>query len=206
MDNQSPLVYRAPETEIKQKPWFKTWRLVYPVFAIVLLVEIIVGLKTILTPLPKAAHKKIQPITLASMQLISAKKEVNVGEIIPVKIGIWTGGNITSGTDLIMRFDPKVLEVGPANFIKGKIYDDYPIINIDNKEGLIRISGITAIGKRGFGGIGEFGEVSFKSISKGKTAITIDFKANSTDDTNVTSSLDSKDVLGGVSNLNLTVK
>lgn len=191
---------------IGNKKWYQTWRIIYPILGVVLVVELIFGLKTLLTPLPKSKVQTLQPITGASIMLRSDKANYKVGETIPVKIRVWTGGHATSGTDLSLRFDPKVLEATSTAFTRGKIYTDFPLINIDSKNGVIKVSAVTSTAKQAFSGIGEFGVINFKAKGVGQTTLTVDFEKGQTDDSNVVGALTNEDVLDKVNNLKITVQ
>lgn len=203
-----PTVYTTPEAAKPNKKWFQTWRVIYPILGVVILVELILGIKTLLTPLPKSPAKVSQSQLPpgAIILLISDKKDFKKGDQIPVKINLFTGGKTTSGTDLVLRFNPKIVEVTNNSFTSGKIYSDYPVINIDSKLGILRVSGVASIGKMGFNGAGDFGVINFKAKAAGKTGITVDFKKGLTNDSNVIDTQTNADILERVSNLNITVQ
>ena len=207
MNNQQPNVYRVPEAQFKPgKKWYQTWRIIFPILVVVLAVELLIGLKTLLTPLPKSQVQKISPISGAQIFLLSSKTTYKIGDQIPITVKISTGGHITSGTDLVLRFDPKALEASPTAFTRGKVYSDYPLVSIDSKAGVVRISGVASTAKGAFGGIGEFGVINFKARSVGESALTIDFEPNLTSESNVIDSETIKDVLETVYNLKVTIQ
>lgn len=204
MENE-PKVYTTTETIKPGKKWFLTWRIIYLVLGMVVIVELILGIKTLFAPLPKTKQvQKIQPITDAKIILASTGKSFKVGDNIPVRVNVFTGGHGTSGTDVALSYNAKVLEA--TTFTKGKIYSDFPLINIDNKTGVIRVSGIAPAGKKGFAGGGDLGIINFKAKQAGQTSLTIDFKKGATYDSNVMGTADSQDILGNVTNLSLTIK
>lgn len=204
MDEQ-PEVDTREEVFKPDKKWFQTWKIIYPILGIVAVLELIFGIKTLLAPLPKSQSQKLQSISDARIVLVSAKSSYKVGESIPIKVRVVTSGHITSGTDLVLRFDPKLIEASPTSFARGKIYNDYPQVSIDSKAGVIRISGVSSTKKVGFIGVGELGTVTLKAKAGGTTMLTVDFKKGLTNDSNVIDASDSKDVLGIVYNLKLTI-
>lgn len=201
-----PTVYTTGETLKSNKRWFQTWKIIYPILGTVLVAELIFGLKTLLAPLPKSSALSLQPISGASVSLFSDKSEVKVGDIVPVKVKVWTGGRVTSGTDLVLRYDPKILEASPTAFNRGKIYTDYPLTQVNNQSGVIRVSGIASTEKMAFGGVGEFGVINFKAKAKGQTTVAVDFKKGQTNDSNVISIKTNEDLLEKVKNLQITIK
>lgn len=211
MENHTnPTVYTAAESFKPSKKWFKTWKIIYPILGIMVIVELILGFKALLAPLPQSQGQKLLPIKDAKLILVHPTKGLNfkVGDDISVPIRVSTGGHYTSGTDLILRYDPKVLEPAQDFFLLGKIYDSYPLTNIDRKEGVIKVSAVVSAGKKGFNGIGELGIANFTAKAKGDANLTIVFsKPGLTSDSNVFATDEgSKDVLGTVTNLKLNIK
>lgn len=206
MDNNNPTVYTADENPIKNKPWFKTWRIVYALFGIVLIAELILGAKTLLSPLPKITTRSLQPLSGGSISLLSDKLTYKLGETVSVKINVWTGGYNSSGTDIVLNYNPKVLQASPSGFIRGTIYSDYPKVSVDVIKGVIRISGAAVSAKQGFSGAGEFGIFKFIARTKGTTDITVDFKEGHTDDSNIMILSTNEDHLQKVKNLKLKLE
>ena len=207
MDDQQPKVYTSPDTQVRpNNQWFKSWRIIYPLLGLVLVVEIILGFKTLLNPLAKSSVQKLQPIAGARIILISAKDSYKVGETVPVTVRIATRGHSTSGTDLVLRFDPKILQGTTSSFIRGKIYNDYPQVSLDSKGGIARISGIASSAKQAFNGVGRLGTINFIAKAKGIINLTVDFKKGSTQESNIFDVNDSTDILEGVNNLKITVQ
>lgn len=206
MNTQNPTVYTTGKAVKPNKKWWQTWRIIYPILGAVVIVELILGLKTLLAPLPRSTQQSLQPITAASISLSSDKPNIKLGETVPVKIRLWTGGRSTSGTDLVLRFNPKILEASSTAFVRGIIYPDYPLISVDSKNGVIRISGIASTANQAFSGIGEFGMINFKAKGKGVTTLAVDFKKGQTDDSNVISIKTNEDVLEKVKDLKLTIE
>ena len=204
MENNNPSVYTTQEN-IKNRPWYQTWRIIYAFFGLVVIVEIFFSLKTLLAPLPKSSSRSLQPISGAGIALSSDKPIHKVGNIVPVKVRVWTGGHLTSGTDLVLHFDPKILQAFPSAFVRGKIYTDYPLISVDGQNGIIRISGVASTAKQAFGGIGDLGVINFKAKAAGNTDLTIDFKKGQVDESNVMGLTTNEDFLEKVTNLKVTV-
>lgn len=205
MENQ-PTVF-SPNSPVKSRKWFQGWRVIYPILGIIILIELVFGIKTLLAPLPKSSQAPQLYLNKgARITLLSTKPDFKVGEKIPISIQVSTGGYATSGTDLVFHFDPKVLEASPTSFIRGKIYSDYPQINIDSRAGVVRISGVVSSAKQTFNGNGTLGVINFKAKAAGATTLKIDFNKGLTNDSNVFSMSSNKDILGEVNNLKITVQ
>lgn len=142
----------------------------------------------------------------AAIILSSAKSQYNVGEAVPVNVEVSTGGRSTEGVDLVLNFDPKILEATAGAVTKGAIYPEYPQVRVDNKAGSIQISGISGLSGRQFMGRGKFATINFKAKAAGQASLTVSFSLGKTDDSNIVEALSGNDILESVSDLTLTVK
>ena len=129
-----------------------------------------------------------------------------VKEVIPVKVKIESGGNTLGGADVIIKYDPKILEATQGAIIRGAIFDEYPFVSLDSKTGLISISGISSIGEGFKGAEGDFATITFKAKSKGATSLSVDFQKGSTADSNLVEKDASRDILETIGNLELNVQ
>ncbi len=118
-----------------------------------------------------------------------------------IDTGSWT----VSGADLIVKFDPKALEVTSKDLTKGTIFDDYPLIAVDADKGIISISGV-ASSNSGFKGSGQFALLNLKTKLVGKTVLTADFKKDSTAYTNLVEVKTAKNILEQVDNLEINIQ
>ena len=178
---------------------------------ILVLVEVIWGVYTLTrqppkNPLSQTPTSSIQPSPSGSLGLVTLQgpTQVKVGEIFKVDMELTTNSP-TDGTDLIVKYDPKVLELvldGTKASTPGKTYQDYPANSVD-PNGVITVSGVTL--NKGFVGQGLFGSLNFKAKTKGLTKVNLDFTPGSTTDSNITESSSGKDILGKVSNLEVTI-
>lgn len=206
MDNQNPQVIYTPQAEMPRKRnWFRPGLLFLPLLAIIAF-EIVFGVKTLLTPISFKKIPPLAPVAGARLSMISFKTSYTTGDTVPVAVRLTTGGYTSSGTDLILNYDPKILDALPSSFIKGSIYSDYPYINVDPKSGVISVSGIVSPSQKGFKGSGIFGTINFKAKALGEVVLTIDFKKGATNKTNVIDSNSNQNVLDQVSVLKLDVK
>lgn len=193
--------YQEPE---KKKISTRVIKIVLGIFAIIVVIQLVMGARTLLAPIPEIP--KLQPITGGKIGLIAAKTEYRVGEDIEVLIKVSTGGHTTDGTDLVLSYDPKVLSASSsAFFTKGTIYQEYPIIEHDFQEGVIRVSGVTSLQQEGFNGIGSLGTLKFRAQSPGQTVLTIEYRPNETQESNIVESRNAKDILDQAFNLNLRI-
>lgn len=175
--------------------WIFSLKGVYSLLALIILIEVYFGLKTLLTPLP--AVEKLAPISQGAVVLTTNQTSYLEGDQIPVTIKLSTGGYNSVGADLVLRYDPNFLEAQENNFFEqGEIYQDYPGISLDKKNGMILMSGIVLSDRGGFNGTGIFGKLKFVAKKLGITKVRVEFQADSTTDSNIIDTVSAKDVLG----------
>lgn len=183
--------------------WVLNVKVVYLILIAIIAVELFFGARTLLQPSPKVS--RVQPISEGRVVLSSSKLNYSVGDQVPVDIYLSTGGYSTIGTDLVINYDPNFLEADEQSFVRGRIYQDYLGINIDNKKGVIVVSGIVNINSGGFNGTGKFGTLNLRAKSQGNTKVSFDFKKGETIDTNVIEDGTSVDVLARAYDLELGI-
>lgn len=187
-------------------------KIVYTLLGLTLLVELVFAFKTLTLPTPPppppAAKTDIKPIsqkTAAKISLNTSQTVFKVKEVIPVSVMIDTGGRGVNGVDLIVQYDPKILEATSGGLIKGKIFDEYPLLAVDAKKGVISVSGISNI-KSSFTGKGQFAILNFKAKLPGKTPLVINFRKGSTTASNLVEASTAKNILDEVNNLDLRIQ
>ncbi len=179
-------------------------KIVFFVLGVVILAELVVGIRTLLLPVPTVG--KVKPLTGGKFVLTSARATYGVGEPVKVRVRLVTGGHNVNGADLVLKYDPAILDINNQSALQpGTIYKDYPLKTADQKSGIVRISGISDLSDKPFNGIGEFAEVNFRAKAEGKTTVSVDFKPGATTDSNITEEDTSQDILDKVYNLDLTV-
>lgn len=192
----------------KFKKFFSGPRIIFAILGIIILAEVIYAVRVLSTPVSPAgpADTKVIPVSSSGrISLNTSKTNFSVNEIVPVVVMIDSGGKNLDGADLIVRFDPKALEATPGALIAGSIFDEYPLLSIDTKVGLLSASGVSSL-RPGFTGTGQFVLVNFRAKTKGSTYLTVDFTKDSTADSNLVERGTSKDVLENVDNLNINVQ
>lgn len=188
-------------------------KVIFVILGIILLGEVIYAVRILtlpsgFSPIPLTAAQS----NVGKISLVAAKTSYSVNETIPVSVVVDTGGRSVNGVDLIVHYDPKVVEASPAGIVKGQIFDDYPAISINANQGLISISGIDNM-NNSFNsnnltyGIGQFAIINLKAKTPGRVSLTVDFNGKgSTTDSNLVEITTAKDILEKVNNLELTIK
>ncbi len=209
-----PTILKSSEQLTPQNPknnpnWFKKNMLLVGI-AFVVLVAVIFGAYSYLSPQGMRGIGVLQPkineMTGAQLSLIPEKPVYKVGESVSVDVKLFTGGQPTASTDLAVKYDPQYLKPTRENFVVvGQIYPDYPPAQVEEKEGLIGVSGINFESNQNFSGVGLFGKLNFTALKEGQTEIMIDYQPNETGDSNVVLSVESTDILGSVENAKITI-
>lgn len=195
----------------KLKNFLTVPRIIFVILGIVLLVEAVYAVRNLTSsalipiPPPPPTNKAAVVSTGGKISLTAPQTLVKLGETVSVVVMIDTGSYTINGVDLIVRFDPKILEIPTTGLTKGKIMDEYPLISADAKTGLVSISGISNL-KNGFTGKGQFALINFRAKASGKTSLIIDFVKNSTSNSNLVELNTSKNILDAVTNLELTIQ
>lgn len=148
---------------------------------------------------------RVNPQTEAVLSVLPDKGIYKSGDQVVVDVKLFTGGQTTDSTDLVIKYDPEFLEPSQSFATPGQLYSEYPAVQIDKQAGLIGISGITLPGSNSFSGVGSFAKLVFKALKEGQTNVSADFRKAATDDSNVVLSGSSKDILGSVSDAELTI-
>lgn len=190
-------------------------RNIFIIVGIILAIELIWATWTLNKAAPDVRSQTVvnPPISpKLSETVISLKtpnKNLKVGEEVSVTINI-SSTKFTDGTDIILFYDPNLLSIvtssgGNLPAHVGGMYSDYPINKVDEKNGRIAISGISAI-DGGVAAQGAFGFVTFKAKAAGKARLVLDFTPKSTVDSNVIEARTSKDILNRVENLEFEIR
>lgn len=206
MDNQIFMNKQGDFLKPKKTPFIL--RPILIIFGVVIFLEILLGIKSLLTPI-KVVPKKTEVLILSggTVTLSSSKTNYKIGEAVPVVIKISTGNHLTAGTDLVLKYDPLKLEASASSFIKGQTtYGEFPAININPTAGQVRVSGVAAVEKVGFNGNGDFGTLQFRAKQAGPTEVSLDFKPNLTNDSNMVEVGTNKDILENVNSVKINIQ
>lgn len=198
-----PLIYISKDEGLKVEPrsFFKGNfpKILFLILGAVIIGEIVWGVRSILL----SSGQKLPTVAQMSegrIILDAPKANYQVGETIPLTIRVATGGKSTDATDLVLKFDPQLLESSSQNIKLGKIYQEFAVAEVDQDSGEVKISGITSPGGKGFTGIGELATVDFKALRSGKSVISVDFQKDTTFDSNIVESGTVRDILSQVFN------
>lgn len=180
-------------------------KIIFFILGVVILVELFFALRMLQRPSPPPPAEP-KPISGASITLLASKKDYSVGEIAPVSVSLFTGGRPTDGTDLVVKFDTSLLEATSGSVIRGRIYPEYPLVDVNPATGIITVSGITSIRQSNFNGQGIFATINFRVVKPGRTTVSVDFEKGKTADSNVVETSSASDILEKVTNLDLMIR
>jgi hypothetical protein len=191
-----------PQTNMEPKRFPKP---IFIILALILIGEAVFAFKTLTQPTPAPLPKAEAVSTIAKVSLTSLQSEYKVGDSVPVKIAVDTGGHKITGADVVLHFDSNLLmATDSASITKGSL-KEYPNISVDPKLSTITISGITSL-NGSFSGTFTLATVNFKAKAVGATALNLVFDPGSTTDTNLTEAVTSKDILESVQNVSLIIR
>lgn len=189
----------------KAKSFFSP-KIVFVILGVVVLVELIYAIRALTLPTSPLSTNNINAKkSVARISLTSPKTSFKIAERIPVSVILNSATHAIGGADLIVHYDPKILEATPAGIIKGKIFDEYPLIAVDASKGLISISGVSSL-KNSFTGTGDFAIINLRGKVAGKTSLTVDFSKGSTTASNLVEVSTSQNILEQVDNLELNIQ
>ena len=176
--------------------------LIFVAVSFFVVVELIWGINYLKTlPQPSAP---VAAETGALLSFSPAQKVVRVGEEFEVELILDTKSVKTSGTDVIINYDPTVVEV--LNVRPGLLYQKYPLNEVDAASGKIGFSGI-ATSPKAFSGKGTLAYLKLKPLKAGVATLGIEFTKDVTTDSNVVQAgSGGKDVLEKVINAYYSVK
>lgn len=192
--------------------FIKKWlpKIIYLLFGLVIIGLLYWSYKTLTAPIPKIAT--VAPLTGGKIELIPTQETYKVGDEVMVTIRLNTGGWTTDGSDVFIKYDPNKLEAQASgaqiSFKKGIIYQEYPVISIDQAAGIIQASGIAVAtsNQKGFNGIDTFGILVFKAKAAGTTKLQVDFQKDNTEDSNIIETSSSQDILEEVTNAEIKIQ
>lgn len=207
MDNFTDNFNSGQNKTGKVRSFFSVPKIIFIVLGLIILIEIIYAVKVLTSPSeitePQTSTEVIS--SPGKISLSAPKSAFLVNEVIPLYVDIDSGSRMLDGADVIIKFDPKVLEATSGALQKGEIFDEYPLLSADMKNGLISVSGVNSK-SGGFKGAGQFLIVNFKAKAKGETSLTVDFAKDVTSDSNLVEAATSKDILESVDNLSLQIQ
>ncbi len=212
-ETNQPLVYKSPsdsQTPVVQKSWWKTNmpKLIYGLIILVIVIQLVWAVRTIINGRYTAsAAPQIKNASFGSVVLSNPNtKQVLVNSTVTTNIRINTGGHGTDSTDLIIKFNPAVLEASPSSFFtSGNAYREYILTEVDNKTGTIRLIGATPPNTEGFVGIGNFGTLNFRAKAVGNSPLTVTLNKNSTAESNMVDTLSGNNILEQTFNTDVQV-
>ncbi len=212
MDNFTANVYNAP-TPPPKKNFLGlkfTPKIIFIILGIVVLVEVVIAVRNLTSPVSTPLFQTNTNVSQAvsgeaKISLVVSKNNFKTGDIIPVSVVIDTAGRLINGVDLIIQFDPKIVDATDKDIIKGNLFDDYPMATVDSVKGLILISGISNA-QKGIKVSGQFIVVNLKAKAPGKTSLTIDFEKGTTTHSNLVEQSTLSNILEKVDNLEIEIK
>lgn len=178
-------------------------RLVFLVLALVVVIEIIVGVRSLRSV--QSSKLAVVARSTGTMMLISEGKNYHVGDLIKVNVQLKTGNHNIVGVDALIHFDKSRLEASDSGVVVGSILDSYPVHRVSQDKGLIEISGIASNESLSFNGTGIFATINLKATQKGITTVSIEFDKGKTNNSNLVDKDSNLNILNQVGSVNLNI-
>lgn len=217
MDNTAgPTIFKSPDlqqttSELSKNPkGFFRKNLILVIVAILVLAVAGYGAYSYFSPQSgglKILGPQVNELRGAQLSLMPEKSAYKQGENVVIDVKLYTGGQSTQSTDVVVKYDPQFLQpVVDGVVTPGQIYSEYPPIQVEEKQGLIGMSGITADASgQGFSGVGSFAKLNFVALKDGQTEVLIEYQPDQTSDSNVLLFNSMTDVLSSVDSTTLTI-
>lgn len=131
-------------------------------------------------------------------------KTYKVGEAIDVSVVFEAPGKSLDGTDVVLHFDPKVINA--LGFAPGTYFGLTPRKDIDNKSGTVVVTSLSTEATKPASNKVTLGIVHFQAVKEGTTEISFDFIQGGSSKTALTESKTSQNILGIVEGMKITVE
>ena len=200
-----PNIPTPPPNLPKNKRWIY---LVAAIAVVVIVVELVWAYTVFYIPSQQAQEQPLAVIPVetpkgASISLTTPQASVSIGSTFDVNIDV-ASTIMTDGTDLIITYDPTLLQVNDPVFTSG-LYTEYPVNKVDPKTGIITLSGISSE-TSGVLASGNMGYIQFKAIATGSADISIKYLPGATNESNVIETGTGRDILNTVNNLEVNIQ
>lgn len=136
----------------------------------------------------------------AQMWLWPAQTRLNKNETASLEVILKTDQRQSGGVDLVLGYDPQMVEIVANTIQPGVIFDYYRDRLVDNRRGIIRLSS-----KGNFQGQGSFASFVIKGLQSGPSQIEIVNSAQILDSTVVWDQTESANILGRSDNTTVTI-
>lgn len=160
-------------------------------------------------PTPKVARAVLSPTptftpAIGKYMLIPENNRVTVGQIFQLTAKFWAPGKILDGSDVILHFDPGFLEA--RQIVEGDYFSTYPRKTVDNKTGIVKITGIGTKVDTPLSETASFAKISYRVKKTGTTQVTFDFVRGKTNQTTLVERGTSRNILGNVFPVTITIE
>lgn len=140
-----------------------------------------------------------------SMSLVSAGKP-KIGSDFAVNVNFTTDNSKIFGADAVLLFDPEYLEADKDSIEKGDFFNEYPRMTVDEKNGIIKVTAYNSSESTPLNTPLNFFKVNFTAVKTGATQVNFDYLPGATNTTTLVERETSKNILGSVNNLKLTIE
>lgn len=154
------------------------------------------------------------PVGTAKLSLDPSQSNLKVGDQVKVNVMVSTGNDATSGVDVVLHYNPNILEVVDADaatpgiqIMPGKLFDFQPANDVTLALGTINFSASQQpVSKPVQVSNGVLATITFQAKSTGSTPLQFDFQSGLLSDSNVIKANDGRDLLNRAVNGTIVVQ
>lgn len=212
MITPGPIIYQnQPSPTITPRfSWpFFIFRLLSIILVLVILFMIFQAVMLFITrQSPVLRFGQLSQKTQHSPSLTLSPEQVSLmaGQTGTLTIDYFTGTKTIQGVDLLLKYDPNIIEFKKDDFFQpGKVFTQYPITEAD-PPGTVRISAVATISQIGFNGSGQLGSLRFIAKRAGQTKIEVVFEPDKTTESNLVELQNGTEILKVVRGATINVK
>jgi len=140
-----------------------------------------------------------------SMSLVSPGRP-KIGSAFSVDVNFTTDNANIFGADAVLLYDPEYLEADKNSLEKGDFFIEYPRMTVDEKNGIIKVTAYNSGASTPLNAPLNFFKVNFTAVKAGATEVNFDYLPGATNTTTLVESETSRNILGSVNNLKLTIE
>lgn len=140
-----------------------------------------------------------------SISLSPAIVTVKADQTSTLTIDYYTGSKTIQGLDLVLQYDPTIIQFDSNFFQPGSVFTQYPITQV-SPPGTLRVSAVATVAQIGFNGSGQLGTLQFKALKAGQTKVQIVFKPSATTESNLVELSSGQEILQTVRDSSIVVQ
>jgi len=168
--------------------------------ALVITLPMVVFLTTRKEPATLKTRAGVEQKSLLYLWPAQVTTELETNEVFQIDVTLNTQGQESGGVDVVVSFDPDILELVGNTIEPGIIFGNYFGRRVDRRKGIVQIS---ATGQ--FSGQGKVASLSFRPLKRGETGVNLIFQIGGAQECAVWNTTEKKDLLKTVNGTKITI-